>query len=437
MKLAFVGQPFDRFFAPAQNSIGLILYYTALELARRAEVTIYGKRYRDDSPPADLPFSFTSFPVTRDRALQKLIRRYPRLARRTGLDAALDNHSQYRRDVARRIARDRPDIVHVMNYWPWCRDLKTSEPAHRLVLEMQCEWLSQRDRDAVGHQLQVVDAVVAVSDHIAATFLSAFPAFHGPVVTVGNGVDVGHFAPGADRRGADGRQRILFVGRISPEKGVHTLLEAFADLAGRIDDVDLDIAGPYAPLSPDFLLSLSSDPTVKDLLRFYDRDGTCAYRAHLDRMIAENGIGDRVRFLGSLAHKDLLSTYHASALVTNPSLSESFGISVVEGMACGIPVVGTRVGGMCETILDGTTGLLVDPDAPGQLADAIDAILADPARSRRMGAEGRRRAVTCYSWQARADRLATLYESLAESNAQAHADRGLADNPARAQVATG
>ena len=124
---------------------------------------------------------------------------------------------------------------------------------------------------------------------------------------------------------------------------------------------------------------------------------------------------------GNVSHKELLSVYHASDLIVNPSLSESFGISVVEGMACGIPVVGTRVGGMCETILSGTTGVLVEPEAPRQLAGALASILADPAKARRMGAEGRERAVQCYSWQARAERLAALYESLAGDRSEVRA----------------
>lgn len=415
MKLAFVSQPYDRLFPPAQNSIGLIVYYTAREIARRSDVdvAVYGKRYRDDVLPAALPFSAVTLPVNRDRVLQKFIRTFPRLARRIGMEGKLDDHSQYRRRVGRQITRDRADIVHVMNYWPWCRQLRAPGSSHRLVLEMQCEWLSQNDREAVGHQLDAVDAVVAVSDHIARTFRAAFPDFPGPVTTVGNGVDVSHFKPAPERaERIGGRRRILFVGRISPEKGIHTLLEAFGELAGAIDDVDLDIAGPHAPLSRDFLISLSSDRQVRDLLRFYDREGGCTYRAHLDALIDRSGLRERVRFLGNVSHKELRSVYHASDLVVNPSLSESFGISVVEGMACGIPVVGTRVGGMCETILSGTTGVLVEPESPRELARAMASILVDPATARRMGAQGRERAVQCYSWQARAGRLAALYESL-------------------------
>lgn len=117
-----------------------------------------------------------------------------------------------------------------------------------------------------------------------------------------------------------------------------------------------------------------------------------------------------------MSHKDLVAAYHEAEIVVNPSLSESFGISVVEGMACGIPVVGTRVGGMCETILSGRTGMLVEADAPEELSQALIAILDDPVRARNMGSEGRERAVGMYSWKARAERLKSLYERVRTGN---------------------
>lgn len=172
--------------------------------------------------------------------------------------------------MRRFLAIDEPEIVHLMNYWKWCRALKTPGSSHKLVLEMQCEWLSQRDRDQVAFQLEVVDAVVAVSDHVAATFRSAFPNYPGIVAVVGNGVDVSHFRP-VERLAAETRRVILFVGRVSPEKGIHTLVEAFSEVAARFPDVELRIAGPYSPLPVDFVNSLSSDPRVIALNRFYNQ----------------------------------------------------------------------------------------------------------------------------------------------------------------------
>jgi glycosyltransferase involved in cell wall biosynthesis len=400
-----------------QNSIGLIVYYSALELCRNVEIALYGRHYRDDVMPGDLPFEVRSIPVLRDRILQKIIREYPRVARWLRLDGKADDHSQYRRGVRRLLASDHPDLIHVMNYWPWCRELKALG-AHKLVLEMQCEWLSQRDRGSVALQLEAVDAVVAVSDHIASTFRAAFPQYPGIVATVGNGVDVSHFRPRTMSRAPLARSKriILFVGRVSPEKGIHSLIKAFAEVAARFDDVELRIAGPQATLPLDFINSLSSDPRVAGLSRFYDRWGRCTYQEHLEELITRHGLRDRVRFVGSVSHKDLVTTYQEADILVNPSLSESFGISVVEAMACGIPVVGTRVGGMCESVLSGTTGMLVEADAPGELAQALIAVLDDPVRACSMGIEGRKRAVTLYSWQARAERLMSVYRRVGAGN---------------------
>jgi glycosyltransferase involved in cell wall biosynthesis len=132
----------------------------------------------------------------------------------------------------------------------------------------------------------------------------------------------------------------------------------------------------------------------------------------LQALVAKHGLDEKVHFIGGIPHKDLVATYHAADVVVNPSLSESFGISVVEGMACGIPVVGTRIGGMCETILDGTTGLLVEADSPGDLAQALITVLTDPSRARNMGLEGRKRATDQFSWTARAGRLMEVYRKV-------------------------
>ena len=412
MKLVYVGQPYDRFFPPVQNSIGLIIYYTALELGGSVSIIVYGKRYRDEVTPGNLPFKVRRFSAPWDWLLQKVIMKFPRVARALRLDGRVDEHSQYRVEVRRSLAKDQPDVVHVMNYWNWCRDLKAPGSSHRLVLEMQCEWLSQHDRAQVAHQLEVVDAVVTVSDHIAKTFRDAFPGYPGLVATVGNGVDTAHFRPSAELSGAiaKGGQRILFVGRISPEKGIHTLIEAFSRVVERFNDAELQIAGPQSALPLEFISSLSSDPRVVALKRFYDQLGRCTYSQHLNELIAQYRLRDRVRFIGNIPHKDLVATYQTASVVVNPSLSESFGISVVEGMACGVPVVGTRIGGMCESIQNETTGMLVEADEPGELARALIAVLEDPSGARNMSREGRKRAVALYSWGARAERLLSVYQ---------------------------
>jgi starch synthase len=95
-----------------------------------------------------------------------------------------------------------------------------------------------------------------------------------------------------------------------------------------------------------------------------------------------------------------------------PSVYEPLGIVNLEAMACGTAVVGTRIGGIPEVVDDGVTGLLVPPNDPASLADAMNALLHDPMRAAEMGSAGRERAVAEFSWGAVAAQTAALYAEL-------------------------
>jgi glycosyltransferase involved in cell wall biosynthesis len=417
MRVALVAQPYDGILPPRQNSIGLIAYNTAVEMGRHAEVTLYGKRRAEVVPASDLPFRVKLVSSLADDLLQHAATHYPRWAGRLGIPAIADAHPGYARAIARELDRSGPEVVHVMNYWSWCPRFKERSPKRRVVLEMQAEWLSQMDATEVGTALAATDAIVGVSDHISRLFRASFPAYRGEVVTAYNGVNVDDFqpAPDAGLRAGD-ELPILFVGRVSPEKGIHTLIEAFARIASRNDRARLDIVGARGTLREDFLVGISADPLVRALSRFYDGSTGAEYQLHLDRLVSKLGLTGKVRFIGPVPHRELPRWYRASAVVVNPSLSESFGISMVEGMACGVPVVGTRIGGMLETVLDGETGLLVEPERPGLLSDAVGSVLEDPGRATRMGTMGRERAVEHFSWRARVDRLLSVYKAILQED---------------------
>lgn len=414
MKVALVAQPYDGIFPPNQNSIGLIAYNTAMEMARQTELTVLGHRGPNAVPHDDLPFKVSLVSSGTDGILQYISCHYPKWAQRFGISPIADAYPGFARSIAKKLDRSAFDVVHVMNYWSWCRRFKGSASARRVVLEMQAEWLSQMDENQVSAELESVDAVAAVSDHIARLFRESFPTYRGKVFTAYNGVDVDAFRPGPveNDHGNGDPLPILFVGRVSPEKGIHTLIEAFAQLVSKEPRARLVIVGSRATLREDFIVSISADPLVRALSRFYDGSLSSDYQHFLDGLISELGIGDKVEFVGRVPHKNLPSRYRASSLLVNPSLSESFGISIVEAMACGIPVVGTKVGGMLETVLDGDTGLLVEPERPDLLAEAMLAVLTDPNKAGQMGAQGRVRAVSQFSWRARAERLVSAYRTL-------------------------
>jgi alpha-maltose-1-phosphate synthase len=95
-----------------------------------------------------------------------------------------------------------------------------------------------------------------------------------------------------------------------------------------------------------------------------------------------------------------------------PSIYEPLGIVNLEAMACGTAVVASRTGGIPEVVADGETGLLVPPDDPAALAEALNALLSDPDRAQVMGQAGRKRAVAEFGWQAIAAQTVSLYSKL-------------------------
>src|SRR2546430_11473899 len=120
-------------------------------------------------------------------------------------------------------------------------------------------------------------------------------------------------------------------------------------------------------------------------------------------LVAQLGLGDAVRLLGFVSDDALPALYNAADLFVLASrrydlLVEGFGISIVEASASGLPVIGSRSGGIPEAIRDGETGFLVDPDDPAAVAATAIRLLGDEGLRRRMGAAGRAAVESYYNW---------------------------------------
>jgi D-inositol-3-phosphate glycosyltransferase len=203
------------------------------------------------------------------------------------------------------------------------------------------------------------------------------------------GVDTSLFRPGHPvvaraELDLDDRPTLLYVGRIAPIKGLATLLEAVARLASRGRQVRLLVIGG------------DSDDAV---------DG---HQAYVRELTCRLGLCDAVDFLGPQPQPALRDYYVAADLVVMPSFYESFGMVAMEAMACGTPVVATRVGGLATTVRDGVTGFLVPEGDAVALAERIDALLPDRARRARLGAEGVRWAAE-HRWPCVADAICREY----------------------------
>jgi glycogen synthase len=238
------------------------------------------------------------------------------------------------------------------------------------------------------------ERVIAVSAQMRADILSHFQVAPERVVVIHNGVDADAFRRTEAREVLARHQvrepYVLFVGRISEQKGIFQLLEAARALP---DEVSLVLC--------------ASSPDTPELA------------ARLQAAVAGR---PRVQWINAmLPVSEVVQLYSHAAVFACPSIYEPFGLINLEAMACGTPVVASRVGGIPEVVVDGETGWLVPPGDPAALAEALRVSLADPTRARRMGEAGRRRVEAHFSWDRIAEHTLAVYREAIAAKAAARA----------------
>jgi alpha-maltose-1-phosphate synthase len=234
--------------------------------------------------------------------------------------------------------------------------------------------------------------VIAVSNDMKSDILAAYPEVRPDRVhVIYNGIDADlyHPDPGRDvldRYGIDpSRPSVVFVGRVTRQKGLPVLLRA-AEL--------------FEPGTQ--LVLCAGQPDTAELQAEVTR--------LVDRLRATRG--GVIWIPGMLAKAEVVQILsHATAFVC-PSEYEPLGIVNLEAMACGCAVVASAVGGIPEVVADGVTGLLVPPGDEAALAAAVNSLIADPGRAASLGARGRERAVSEFSWSSIAAATADLYARL-------------------------
>jgi spore coat protein SA len=300
----------------------------------------------------------------------------------------------------------RSEIIHIHNFSQFVPIMRLFNPSARILLHMNCEWLSQHDSQMIRRRLRSADAILGCSGHIVRKLLAKIPEVEDRCHVVFNGADVEHFVPCAEAVAAMEPEplRILFVGRLSPEKGVHLLVDAFRIVAMRFPTARLELVGGSGSLPPEYLVALSDDPSVKGLERFYRGD----YLAEL-RSRVPSELVDRVTFHGNRSNRDLVAHYRMATIFVNSSLSDAFPLTVVEAMAAGLPIVASAVGGVPEAVVHNETGLLVPANSAEELAAGISILLSDSALRTRMAAAARERALELFSWRAIATRVDAVH----------------------------
>lgn len=305
------------------------------------------------------------------------------------------------------LTADRPDVVHAhfwMSGWAALRscdvlDLPLVQSFHALGTVKRrhqgADDPSPRERAAVETELATrADRVVATCSEEAHELRSlGTPSTN--LARVPCGYDDELFtAFGPAELGPRTRpHRIAAVSRLVPRKGLAAVIAAIADHR----TVELVIAG-----GPPF------DRLVHD--------------ADHQRLVAAAeaaGVADRVRFTGGLAQRDVARLLRSADVFVAAPWYEPFGIAPVEAMACGTPVIGTAVGGLLDTIVDGRTGVLVPPRDLASLSAAIGLLVGDHRLRRSLGAAGARRAPRSYGWRTVGAAVERLYRDVMTPHASA------------------
>jgi glycosyltransferase involved in cell wall biosynthesis len=227
------------------------------------------------------------------------------------------------------------------------------------------------------------DLVLALSEFSKRDIARAYRIPSSKIAVTSAGVDP-TFASQISRRdrGGDGPFLLLFCGRLNgphEQKGIDVLLKSLA-MVLRQHEVVLHMVGTGPRL---------------DQYRVLARD---------------LGVEQSVIFEGFVEHDQMPAHYARADLFVLPSRRESFGLVLAEAMACGLPVVATTAGAIPEVVVDGVTGLLVQPDSPEALASAVVSLLNDPQRMKTMGAAGSERVRELFTWDRVAERVADGYD---------------------------
>jgi len=140
--------------------------------------------------------------------------------------------------------------------------------------------------------------------------------------------------------------------------------------------------------------------------------GEGSLRQYYEQLAIKLGVGKNVVFTGKISPNEVPLYYSISHVVVVPSLQEAFGLVVAEAMACGKPVIGTRVGGIPDQIIDGYNGFLVEPRNPIQIAEKILWLIEHPNEAKQMGINGRKIVEEKFNIKRRIERIISLYEGL-------------------------
>ncbi|WP_426506839.1 glycosyltransferase [Dactylosporangium sp. McL0621] len=361
------------------------------------EVTVYVRR-EDRAAPERLPFAPG---VTVEQVPAGPVESLPP-------DDTLPHMGDFGRALAARWGDEAgagPDVVHA-HYWLSGLAALTATADVRRPVVVTYHGLASAERRIlpVDHNAgpgpragmertlgSLADRVVAQSEDEVAE-LGRMGVRRAATVIVPSGVDTELFTPSgaaADHR-RPGLRRILSVGPLVPRKGFGDLVEALR----RVPGAELVVVGGPDPARPP--RDIDADPEARRLIQLADT----------------HGVADRVRIVGAVTPEELAAWYRSADVLACAPWYEPFGLTPLEAMACGVPVVAYAVGGIGESVIDNVTGVLVPPRDVNAMAGALRALLGDEVRRMSFASAAIDRVRSRYSWERAAAELERVYQTV-------------------------
>jgi glycosyltransferase involved in cell wall biosynthesis len=303
------------------------------------------------------------------------------------------------------IFKDAVDVLYVRTFSPpelmavWTAKMLAGVPS---VLVLPGTWLFGRPSEARGKErfyrfflrraLDACDRVVLYSRLMLPEIMLYHPKLDvSKVVYIHNAVNVKRFSPEGEVSQRlmslkEGRKCVLYVGRVNEKKGVGDLIRAFEIVSNRQRDCILAVAG----------------------------SGDGKYVEGLVKEVSRAGLDDRVYFLGPVPNREMPALMRAADIIAYAT-REGEGIprALLEGMACGKPVVATEVAGIPEAVIDGVTGFVVKPRDIAALADRLSILLVDDSLRRDLGLKARRHVEVEFNYDTVIPKIAALLREVA------------------------
>lgn len=416
LRIAIVSQYGDRVTPPRMNSVGICSRFLARALASRCAVRVYG--VSDTGEGQDFTeadgvryrlFEKTRHDARAARFFTRTRRFHKYLNRGLGIPAWSSPliGGRYAAMVARDLARDPVDAVLVQHSATPVAPIRRMLPDLPVILHLHAPLSPQALSRGYRRKLGMADAISAVSRFVAA---HTERLLGGKAHVIRNGCDLGGIT-GHGLSGAHRETAFVYAGAVSPEKGIHVLVDAFNLVSAERPDVRLEIVGPIGSRTFSDVYPQKDDPFLASVEPLFRGD----YKALLLDRIAPHARA-RVSFRGFIPWESLLDEIARARVFVFPSIcDEGFGLPPVEAMALGTVPIVSDGGGLPEVVADGINGFVVEKGNAEALAEAMLRLTDDGPLWERMSAESRARAASDYSWDRAADDLLEVVRQLEQA----------------------